>query len=120
MIQILAVLAVCCGATILLEMLPLLLVSQRKNWLKASIVCNVATNPVLNMFMLVVYLLTDHALWSISILFVLEVAVVFFEAFVYHKMLSKKYLPCFLFSLVANAISFLGSIPLAPLLETFY
>ncbi len=105
MLKLLLHLAVLCAATILLEAVPVLLTGDRKSWWKASVVCNVATNPLLNVVMLLVSAWLSRAFYF-PVLIVLEVAVVLAEACLYHRMLNKGMLRCVLFSLVANGISF--------------
>lgn len=105
MIIILLALAIMCGATILIEGVLTLFLKDRKAWWKASVICNVVTNPILN---LVITLLV--ALWFdrdtiLPVLILLELVVVFLEAYFYQRMLNKGYGRCLLFSFLANALS---------------
>lgn len=106
MIEILLILGLFCGATILLESIPVLFVRSKKTWWKASVICNVVTNPILNTVMLLVAAALPVMDVLILGLFALEIVVVFLEAFFYQRMLGKAYWQCFLFSLIANLISF--------------
>lgn len=111
MIGVLLLLAFLCGATILLEGIPILFLKNKKTWWKASILCNVVTNPILNVIVLLLPVLLREANWVVGVVFVLEVAVVFFEAWFYRLMLGNTYKACLMFSLIANGISFVvGSI----------
>lgn len=108
MLGILYILAVCCISTILLESLPILFLKNRYAWWKASLVCNLVTNPLLNtIMMLLCYWIEDLQLLGLF-LFVLEAAVVLIEGFFYSRILDKRYLPCLGISLIANAMSFLA------------
>lgn len=91
---------------LLLESIPVLFVRGKKAWWKASVICNVVTNPVLNTVMLLVAAIFSVMDALILGLYVLEIVVVFLKAFFYQRMLSKAYWQCFLFSLIANFISF--------------
>ena len=104
--SLLLFLAVLCTATILLEAVPVLLVKDRKAWWKAGLVCNVVTNPVLNVVMLLVTALLTDSGFVFPVLMVLELTVVFLEAWLYRLLVGKPYLHCLAFSLVANAVSF--------------
>lgn len=106
MIAIIIILAFLCALTCIVEILPLLFLEQRLPWIKASLLCNVLTNPILNLSLaLLGYVLPDqNAL--IVLLVVLEIAVVFFEAFLYHKLLGESYKKCLLISLICNTCSF--------------
>ena len=111
MIEILIYLFLCLGATLLLEAIPLLCTTNKKDWWKASVVCNVITNPVLNL----VVMLLNLAMWGMNrlpALIALEIVVVLAEAYFYQRMLDKKYWRCLLFSFAANFISFIGGLAL--------
>lgn len=105
MLKFLLYLAIMCAVTILLESVPVLLTGDRKSWWKASVVCNVATNPLLNVVMLLVSVWLSRAFYF-PVLIALEVVVVLAEAYLYHRLLNKVMLRCVLFSLIANGISF--------------
>ena len=106
MIALLHLLAVLCGLTILLESIPVLFVRDRKEWWKASVVCNIVTNPIANVMMLLASALLPSRDWDIPFLLALEITIFFLETFFYHRMLSRSYPACFAFSLAANLISF--------------
>lgn len=106
MIGILIILAMVLGITIVLESIPSLFTQEKAQWWKASLMCNLATNPLLNVAVLLI-----GAIFSVDdirtpIFLVLEVVVVFFEAWIYHRMLQKPYWVCLVFSLCANLLSF--------------
>ena len=111
MIKILLVLAICCAATIVLEGIPILFLKSKKAWWKASILCNVVTNPLLNVIVLFLPVVLDDYLLIAWLVMALEVVVVFFETWFYQLMLEKSCKKCFLFSLIANGFSFVvGSV----------
>ncbi len=105
MIRFLLLLAALCLATILLEGIPALFVRDRKAWWRASVICNIVTNPPLNLlvFLLTAYVPADDIMTVL--LPGLELIVVLIEAYFYRKMLSSSAPVCFLFSLIANALS---------------
>lgn len=110
MIKVLLILALCCVTTILLESIPILFLKNKKAWWKASILGNVVTNPVLNVIVLLLRILLPEDNLVTGVIIVLEIAVVFFEAWFYRLQLSNPYKDCILFSLLANGLSFvLGS-----------
>lgn len=106
MIEALFILAITCGATILLEGIPVLFLKNKRAWWKASVLCNVVTNPALNVIMLLLPPPLHEDGPVACIVALLEVTVVFLEAWFYRLMLENSYKNCFLFSLVANGISF--------------
>lgn len=106
MIGILILLVLFCIGTILLESIPCLFVREKLAWWRAGIICNVVTNPVLNVTVLLVGALLPQLDIRTPVLLVLEVVVVFLEAYFYKKLLDRPYLHCLLFSCIANLLSF--------------
>lgn len=106
MIIVILALAVFCGATILLEAIPCLVVREKRAWWKASVICNMVTNPILNVLLLLLVSMSFPEGVIKTTLMLLELVVVLVEAHFYKRMLNKKFLWCFLFSVVANLISF--------------
>ena len=106
MIPLLGYLALACISTIVLEAIPILLLKEKKAWFKASVICNVVTNPVLNA---IVMLFTFYFGWgklAYGLVLLLELAVVFLEAELYRVMLNKTFWHCLIFSACANVFSF--------------
>lgn len=95
-----------CTLTILLESVLCLIVRQKLAWWKASVICNIVTNPILNVILMLLASLSVPSLIITAALLVMEVVVVFVEAYFYRCMLNKAYRHCFLFSLIANLLSF--------------
>lgn len=114
LLLVVALLIVLCLATLLLESIPCLFVRGRFAWWKASLICNVVTNPILNltMFLVMAYMPYPDPDLFMPAVYVLEGAVVLTEAWLYKRMLDKTWLGCFCFSLIANAISFCVGSPL--------
>lgn len=110
MIIILLMLATMCGATILIEGIPTLPLKDRKAWWKASVICNVVTNPILNVIILLMTTLWPDENWVHQVIILLEIVVVFLEAYFYRRMLNKGYGRCLLFSFIANALSMYAGI----------
>ena len=95
-----------CG-TCAFEGIPLALMRKREEWLKASLICNAITNPILNtLLMILIHFVEDQTI-LLSITICLEVIVVVVEAYFYKRMLRESMLKCLVVSLIANAISFL-------------
>ena len=105
-IILLPVLAALCVSTITLESIPVLFVKNKRSWWKASLICNVVTNPILNVviFLLTAILQSNDVIYPVIL--VLECAVVLIEAYFYQRMLNSKFAVCLIFSLIANTISF--------------
>ena len=106
MIALLRLLSVACISTILLEAVPVLLFKEKKAWFKAGVACNVATNPVLNAMVMLITFYIGWGKLAYGLVLLLEVAVVFLEAWFYRFLLDKTYGCCLLFSACANALSF--------------
>ena len=95
-----------CLATIVLEIIPILFLKDRKSWWKASIVCNIVTNPLLNVTVLLLSVCLPDAVPLLPIILLSEAAVVLTEAYFYHRMLNAARLTCLMFSAAANTLSF--------------
>ena len=105
-IIILLMLVALCLATIILESIPVLVVHHKLAWWKASLICNVVTNPILNVviFLLTAILQSNDVIYPVIL--VLECAVVLIEAYFYQRMLNSRFTACLVFSLIANLLSF--------------
>lgn len=108
MSTILAVLAIFCVMTILVEFIPVLFTDNKKEWMKTSILCNVMTNPIVNTLFMILFLFVYNNFLLLFLLIVLEVAVVFFEAYVYERRLGESRKKCIRFSVAANVCSILA------------
>ena len=92
--------------TVLIESVPLLFFSPRKKWLSVGLLCNVLTNPLLNCLQIVFYLLWPNtvALWSFIL--ILELLVVWGEAWFYRNLLKVTSGKSLWVSLLCNGLSF--------------
>ena len=79
---------------------------DRKKWILSGLLCNVVTNPLLNVIVLLLYVFVDNVCIQYSIIIFLECVVLFTEAGLYKLMLEKKYKTCLLASAACNAVSF--------------
>ena len=77
-----------------------------RRWLLASVICNLATNPLIN---LILYPLYGHSLYALAFL-LLEVGVVIAEALIYKGIIKCKMRKCIVASITANLISCIGGI----------
>lgn len=78
----------------------------RRKWLWASIICNIITNPLIN---LILYPLYGHNLYALVFL-LLELGVVIAECFIYKEIIKCRWKKCLLASLTANAVSCISGI----------
>ncbi len=94
------------GFTLLAEGIVICGFEPWKRWLLASIICNIITNPLIN---LILYPLYGHSLYALAFL-LLEVGVVIAEALIYKGIIKCKMRKCILASLIANTLSCIGGI----------
>ena len=93
--------------TVVLEAIPAFFFAPRKERFMASVICNAATNPALNLILLALRHLGAVGLLYGASVGVLEIAVVFIEAALYRLLLEEDRKKCLLYSLGVNALSFL-------------
>lgn len=120
MTELLKILVVALSVPLLLESIPVLFLRNRKAWWKASVLCNVVTNPILNIIVILLSTVLPGGNVVSWIVLALEVAVVFFEAWLYGLMLGNTYKSCLLFSLIANGISFVAGSALNGLILMYW
>lgn len=92
--------------TTVLEAIPAFFFAPRKERFMASVICNAATNPALNLILLVLRRLGTVGLLYGASVAVLEIAVVFVEAGLYRILLEENRKKCLVYSLAVNAFSF--------------
>ena len=95
-----------CSVTVLLESIPSLFVRDRISWWRASVICNIVTNPLLNVIALLLSAYLPNELFLQPTVLILEGVVVFSEAYFYQRMLDRVWSACLLYSLAANGISY--------------
>lgn len=97
--------------TCLIEGSVIGLVYRNRRYVKYSVACNFITNPLLNFYLYLVAFAREYFLLELfdiswKVLFVCgEIAVVLFEAWLYHYILQNKPGKCFCMSLIANVCS---------------
>lgn len=77
-----------------------------RRWLSASIVCNLLTNPLIN---LILYPLYGHSVYAL-VFVLLEITAVIAEALIYKGIIKCKLGKCILASLTANTLSCISGI----------
>ncbi len=100
--------------TIAVESIPLLFCKPRKDWLIAGLLCNCATNPVLNIIRIVFYSLWQNHMALLCLTVVLELSVVIVEAWLYRLLTDGSRPRCFTLSLICNCLSVLAGLLLFP------
>lgn len=103
-----------CLLTLIVELFVLLFFKNRKALRRPLIIANVITNPILNLILPAIYILCFNfvnfkAVYYViyGILFVLEVLVVFAEAYIIRFFTNLNYKKCLKYSIVFNLVSFL-------------
>ena len=107
------IIVVLCVTTMLLESVMLLLVKDSGKWIKAGLLCNLITNPILNMILPTVYRLIDiivgypyGIIVCYVVLFLLEVGVVFFETWIFGFFVNESFGKRLKVACIINAFSF--------------
>ena len=94
------------GFTLLIEGIVICGFDPWRKWLLASIICNIITNPLIN---LILYPIHGHSFYALAFL-LLEVGVVIAEALIYKGITKCNSGKCLLASLIANALSCISGI----------
>jgi len=102
---IIAWLAGLLAVTCALESIPLALMRPARRWLKAGLICNVLTNPLLNCVLMLAGMFISGAAHRALTVF-LELCVVACEALIYRLMLGESRRRCVCVSLVCNLLSY--------------
>lgn len=100
-------LVVLCLLTCIIELIPFLFLSENGKWIKASFLCNVITNPIANVILIIAgtYITNQTALICIAV--ALEIVVVAYEAYMYHHIMDASIVKSVVMSVIANAASFI-------------
>ena len=101
-----------CLLTCIAEMIPLLFLKKRKKWIKTSLLCNVITNPIVNLLFYILANFIESEADIIAVIVVLEIAVILFEAFIFYNVMEESAKKCVIVSIVINTFSFLFGIVL--------
>ena len=87
-------------------MIPFLFLKNCSKWIKASFICNFITNPIINLILALLTLLVTNNVVFILIAIVLEIAVIIFEAYIYHNIMDENMVKCIILSALCNILSF--------------
>ncbi len=90
--------------TVIVEAILVFAVFRRRDYLYYSFLCNLLTNPALNFILLVATNILDFSLY-LPVFIVLEVAIVFIEAFIYQRLCAFRFTKALALSLLLNAAS---------------
>ncbi len=106
-------------STIIIELVVLLFFKNRKTLFRPLLIANLITNPILNLILPAIYLLVTYLLEHVfmaflivvaSVWLVLEIAVVFSEAYIIRFFTALRYKTCFKYALIFNLVSFLAGL----------
>lgn len=135
--KLLLILLLCCGATCLIELIPLLFTKKRKQWINASVINNVVTNPILNTILLLEstllhkiypeifyiwwrnsgFVVNPYRIARVILLIILELAAIIFEAWIYRRLVVSSWKESFLSSAALNTLSYWIGTKLEPLFQ---
>ncbi len=94
------------GLTLVIEGIVISGFDPLRRWLIASVICNIATNPLIN---LILYPLYGHRCYAFVFL-LLEITAVITEGLIYKGIIKCKIRKCIVASLIANSVSCIGGI----------
>ena len=100
----------CLLLTCTIEAIVCLFLKNKGKWLGAGLICNIITNPAINIILLIAGIFTEK-LWLIYLLgIILEIAVLFAETALYKLILKESFRKCIAVSAMCNTLSFLSGI----------
>lgn len=103
---IIFILLLLCVGTCVIELVPLLFLKDAKKWVKTSLLCNVITNPIINLVLALLTLLIANEILLIAVAIILELAVIAFESFIFYTVTDESLKKCIIVSLLINICSF--------------
>lgn len=103
--------------TCVLEIFAVLFFKERKRLVGASLVCNVLTNPALNLFLVLMSSVLTASRWYIPTVLICEIAILFFEGWLYTMLTDIKKKKCYAISAAANIFSFTAGLLISALLK---
>lgn len=116
--EIIIYLLTACLFTCIIEIIPLVFVKgDKRKWISTSIICNVITNPIINILMILLSLVIFNNVLLCVLLILSEIAIIVFEAFLYYNIMDASVKKCAIVSTVCNFISFTLGIILWQLLD---
>lgn len=99
--------SLCLLLTLSAEGIVIFLIYRKLRYVWYSVICNLLTNPALNLIMLLCApLLSGSAVLTYGLLALLELAAVTAEGMIYHRLISIGAFRSVMLSLLLNAISF--------------
>lgn len=105
--ELITSLVIICALTCIIEMIPLIFLKKRGKWIITSFLCNVITNPIMNIILAILAVYVTNLAVYIGIVIVLEIAVILFEAFIFYNVMDESKRKCIIVSIVINTCSFL-------------
>lgn len=114
---IIFILLLLCAGTCLIEIVPLLFFKNAKKWIKTSLLCNVITNPIINLVLALLTLVVTNEVLFIAIAIIMEIAVIVFETFIFYTVTDESLKKCIMVSVLINLCSFAIGLLLTGLLE---
>lgn len=93
--------------TLIIEGLVMLVLTRSKKWVYFNFLCNLVTNPILNLVMTGFWMVFPDEVVYWIVVAIGEIIVVIGEALLYRAMTGETGRKCFIRSLATNGISFL-------------
>ena len=93
-------------STCFIEMVPHFFLKKRLLWIKTGLLCNVATNPFVNILLILMSIIFKNHELIIVTTILLELIVVFVEMMLYNLILNERLSKCLLVSAMCNLLSF--------------
>lgn len=104
---IITFLVIICVLTCIIEIIPLLFLKNRWKWIRTSLLCNVITNPIMNTILAILAIYVTNLIVYAGIVIILEIAVIMFEAFIFHNVMDESMKKCMVISVIINICSFI-------------
>ena len=92
--ELITSLVIICALTCIIEMIPLIFLKKRGKWIITSFLCNVITNPIMNIILAILAVYVTNLAVYIGIVIVLEIAVILFEAFIFYNVMDESKRKC--------------------------
>ena len=104
---IITFLVIICALTCIIEIIPLLFLKNRRQLIKTSLLCNVITNPIMNIILAIFAVYVTNLTAYTGIVIVMEIAVIMFEAFIFYNLIEESIKKCVVISVIINICSFI-------------
>jgi len=117
--EIYLIFLVCLSTTIIIEGLTILILFKRKDYIYYSVLCNLLTNPAMNLALLLsVYYFGANAYYLTLV--TAEIIIVFVEAKIYTMLNDFKIKKAIMLSVLLNTLSFLAGLLVNKLLFVIF